>query len=186
VYATGTYTIIGRIMEAVTGRDYPTVMREEVFERAHIASLPNNRRAIISHRSGFYANRDGGGFEHGPFFDPSHKLPGAGYLATARELAQFGTALLGPTLLSDRGRREMFRPVPLADGTPTEYALGLQSASGVHGAVLHIPGGGIGISSWLFIYPEREMVIALLANVNTAPVGGQAHRRIAAAFAAAR
>jgi len=186
VYATGTYTIIGRVLEAVTGRDYQTVMREEIFDRAHVAIIPNDRRAIVAHRSGFYANRDGGGFENGQFFDPSYRLPGAGYLATARELAQFGASLLGPTLLSDRGRCEMFRPVTLADGTPTEYALGLQSATGAHGPVLHIPGGGIGISSWLFIYPERDMVIALLANVNTAPVGGQAQRRIAAAFASAR
>jgi CubicO group peptidase (beta-lactamase class C family) len=186
VYATGTYTVIGRVMEAVSGRDYQTLMREEVFHPSHVAIVANDRRAIIPHRAGFYDNRDGGGFEHGPFFDPSYKLPGAGWLATARELAQFGSALLGAKLLSDHGRAEMFRTVPLADGTPTEYALGLQRASGEAGEMLHIPGGGIGISSWLFIYPDREMVIALLANVNTAPVGGQAHRRIAAAFGAAR
>src|SRR5690606_16506893 len=134
-YATGTYTIIGRVLEAVTGRDYHTVMREEIFDRARVAIVPNDRRAIIAHRSGFYANRDGGGFENGPFFDPSHKLPGAGYLATASELAQVGASLLGPTLLSDRGRCEMFRPVALADGTTTEYALGLQVATGPYGAV---------------------------------------------------
>ena len=186
VYATGTYTVIGRVIEVVTGRDYQTVMREEVFEPAHVAIVANNRRAIIPHRAGFYDRQDGGRFAHGPFFDPSYKLPGAGFLSTARELAQFGSALLGDKLLSTRGRGEMFRAVPLADGTPTEYALGLQSVTGAYGAVLHIPGGGIGISSWLFIYPEQEMVIALLANVNTAPVGGQAQRRIAAAFAAAR
>ena len=185
-YATGTYTIVGRVLEAVTGRDYHTVMREEIFDRAHVSIVPNDRRAIIAQRSGFYTNREGGGFENGPFFDPSYKLPGAGYLATARELAQVGASLLGPSLLGDRGRCEMFRPVALADGTVTEYALGLQVASSAHGAVLHIPGGGIGISSWLFIYPERDMVVALLANVNTAPVGGQAQRRIAAAFASAR
>ena len=31
VYATGTYTIIGRILEVVTGGDYQTVMRNEIF-----------------------------------------------------------------------------------------------------------------------------------------------------------
>lgn len=183
VYATGTYSVIGRVLEKAAGRDYLTVMREELFEPAGVAGIvPNDRRAIIPHRTAFYANRERGGFEHGPFFDPSHKLPGAGYLATAREIATFGAALLRPDLLGDRARRELFTPVPLADGTPTEFALGLRVSSDAHGPLLHQPGGGIGISGWLFIHPDADLVIALLANVNTAPVGGRTHRQIADAF----
>jgi hypothetical protein len=76
----------------------------------------------------------------------------------------------------------MFRAVPLANGTPTEFALGLRVASDSSGRLLHLPGGGIGISSWLFIHPDADLTIALLSNVNTAPVGGATHRKIAAAF----
>jgi CubicO group peptidase (beta-lactamase class C family) len=183
VYATGVYTIIGRVLEVVGGRDYQRLMHEEVFVPAGVpAIVANDRRAIIPHRTGFYAERDGGGFEHGLFFDPSHKLPGAGYLATARELALFGSALLRSRVIGDRGRQELFRAVPLANGTPTEFALGLRVSSDAHGRVLHLPGGGIGISSWLFIHPDADLVVAILSNVNTAPVGGSTHERIAAAF----
>jgi CubicO group peptidase (beta-lactamase class C family) len=183
VYATGTYTIIGRVLEAVARRDYHRLMREEVFERAGVSGIqPNDRRSIIPHRTGFYANREVGGFENGAFFDPSHKLPGAGYLATARDLATFGSALLSGDLLGERGRREMFQPVALADGTATEFALGLRVSSDGSGRLLHQPGGGIGISSWLFLHADAGLVVALVANVNTAPVGGQTHRRIADAF----
>jgi CubicO group peptidase (beta-lactamase class C family) len=182
-YATGLYTIIGRVLEVVGGREYTRLMREEVFEPAGATGIvPNDRRAIIPNRTIFYANREGGGFEHGPFFDPSHKLPGAGYLARARDIALFGSSLLGGRLLGDRGREEMFRAVPLANGTPTEFALGLRVASDSSGRLLHLPGGGIGISSWLFIHPDADLTIALLSNVNTAPVGGATHRKIAAAF----
>lgn len=187
VYATGLYTIIGRVLEVVGGRDYATLMREEVFEPAGVPGIaPNDRRAIIPNRSGFYANRQGGGFEHGPFFDPSFKLPGAGFLATAVEIASFGSQLLRQQLLGERGRREMFRPVATADGTVSEFALGVRVSSDPSGRLLHLPGGGIGISSWLFIHQDADLVIALLANVNTAPVGGATHRRIADAFLAAR
>jgi len=182
-YATGLYTIIGRVLERVAGRDYQTVMREEVFRVAGLSGIvANDPRARIPHRSGFYANREGGGFEKGAYFDPSHKLPGAGYLATAKEIATFGAALLRDPLLGERGRAEMFRAVPLADDTPTEYALGLRVSTDAHGRLLHLPGGGIGISSWIFIHPEADLVVALLSNVNTAPVGGRTHRRIAEAF----
>lgn len=187
VYATGLYTIIGRVLEVVSGRDYRSLMQQEVFEPAGVPGIvPNDRRAIIPNRTSFYANRDGGGFEHGPFFDPSHKLPGAGYLATATELATFGSELLRSRLLGERGRREMFRRASLDDGTASEFALGLRVASEASGRLLHQPGGGIGISSWLFVHQDADLVIALVANVNTAPVGGAVHRRIADAFLAAR
>jgi CubicO group peptidase (beta-lactamase class C family) len=182
-YATGVYTVIGKVLEAVAHRDYRQIMREEVFEPSGAPGIvQNDRRSIVLHRTGFYANREGGGFEHGAFFDPSHKLPGAGYLATARELATFGAALLRPGLLGDNGRQELFRAVPLSDGTATEFALGLRVSADTFGPLFHQPGGGIGISSWLFIHPEAGLVVALLSNVNTAPVGGRTHRRIAEAF----
>jgi CubicO group peptidase (beta-lactamase class C family) len=92
-----------------------------------------------------------GGFVLAPPFDPSHKLDGAGFLATAEDLARFGAALIGPSLLSERARAEMFRPVPLADGTPTEFALGLRHSVQARRTIRHQPGGGIGISSWLFL-----------------------------------
>ena len=182
VYATGTFTILGRVLEAASGAEYRQLMAREVFEPIGIAPVENNPRKLIPHRSGFYANVDGGGFELAPIVNPSHKLPGAGYMATAAEIARFGAALLRQTYLSESARLQMFRPVPLADGTPTEWALGLQSSRDAHGRVLHLPGGGLGISSWLFVYPESDIVIALLSNVNTAPVGGRAYRRIAEAF----
>jgi CubicO group peptidase (beta-lactamase class C family) len=72
----------------------------------------------------------------------------------------------------------MFRPVPLADGRPTEFALGFRVADEQARQLLHQPGGGIGISAWLFVYPEQDLVVALLSNVNTAPVGGRARREI--------
>lgn len=186
VYATGLYTIIGRVLEVVSGRDYETLMREELFAPAGMQGVvPNDRRAIIPHRTGFYQRREGGGFEHGPFFNPSFKLPGAGYLATAGDLARFGVALLDGTALTARGRAEMFRAVPLTSGAATPWALGMQVATDDAGGRLwHLPGGGIGISSWLFIHPDTNVVVALLANVNTAPVGGRAYRRILAAFRA--
>jgi CubicO group peptidase (beta-lactamase class C family) len=182
-YATGLYTIIGRVLERAGGREYLQLMRDEVFVPSGATGIvPNDRRAIVPHRTGFYANREGGGFEHGVFFDPSHKLPGAGFLATATDIARFGSSLLRGRLLGDKAREEMFRPVPLSSGTPTDYALGLRVSSDASGRLLHLPGGGIGISSWLFIHADADLAIALLSNVNTAPVGGRTHRRIAEAF----
>ena len=185
VYATGLFTMIGRVLETASGRDYRALMVEEVFLPIGINPVENTPSAIIPNRAVYYSNAKSGGFEPAPVVNPSFKLPGAGYMATAAEVAKFGAALLRDSFFSDRARADMFRAVPLADGTPTEWALGLQVASNEHGRLLHLPGGGLGISSWLFIYPDADVVIALLSNVNTAPVGGRVARRITDAFIAA-
>lgn len=185
VYATGTFTIIGRVLEAVSKSDYRDVMAREVFTPVGIGPMVNDARTIIERRSGYYAAGEGGQFEQAPVANPTHKLPGAGFVATASEIARFGGALLQPSFLSDRARAEMFSTVPLSDQTPTQWALGLQVDSGPHGRFVHLPGGGPGISAWLFIHPDAKVAIAVLSNVNTAPVGGRAYRVIAEAFIAA-
>lgn len=38
----------------------------------------------------------------------------------------------------------------------------------------HQAGGGPGISAWLLVYPDERLVIAILSNRTSAPVGGKA------------
>jgi CubicO group peptidase (beta-lactamase class C family) len=90
-------------------------------------------------------------------------------------------ALLEPGLLSERARRQMFAPVPLADGTPTRYGLGFQVLEDGGRRLLLQSGGGPGIASWLAIYPEEGLVVAVLANATGAPLE-DAVRRLARHF----
>jgi CubicO group peptidase (beta-lactamase class C family) len=182
-YATGIFTIVGHILERITGEDYLDVMRRRVFAPAGMnATVPNDPRYPPSGRAAFYVRRAGGGFDPAPATDPSFKLPGAGFLSTAEDLARFGAALLGPSLLSDSSRRELFGPVPLADGTPTRYALGFQALNEDGRRVMLQPGGGPGIAGWLAVYPDDEIVVAILSNATGAPLGDAVRRAVASAF----
>lgn len=182
-YATGIFTIVGRILERITGENYLDVMRRRVFAPAGMtATVPNDPRHPASGRAAFYVRRAGGGFDPAPATDPSFKLPGAGFLSTAEDLARFGAALLGSDLLSDSSRRELFTPVPLADGTPTHYALGFQALEEAGRRVLLQPGGGPGIAGWLAVYPDDDLVVAILSNATGAPLGDAVRRAVADAF----
>jgi serine beta-lactamase-like protein LACTB, mitochondrial len=182
-YATGLFTIVGRALERVGGGSYLEVMRRRVFEPAGMsATAPNDPRRPLAGRAAFYVRREDGGFEPAPAFDPSFKLPGAGFLSTAEDLARFGIALLRPGLLSDGARRELFAPVPLADGTPTRYALGFQALEEDGRRVLLQSGGGPGIASWLAVYPDDGVVVAILSNATDAPLGDAVRRAVADAF----
>jgi CubicO group peptidase (beta-lactamase class C family) len=184
-YATGLFTIIARAMEAATGADYLAIMRREVFEPLGLTSIAyNDPRTPMANRTRFYVAGDTGGFKPGPTFDPSHKLAGAGFVATARDVAAFGAGLLKDDYLSPKSRAALFTRVPLNDGSAGQYAMAFVVDEYAAKPRIHIPGGGIGISSWLFIHPDDKLVIAILANLPTAPVGGRTHRVIADAFLA--
>jgi CubicO group peptidase (beta-lactamase class C family) len=182
-YATGLFTIVGRVLESLGGGSYLDVMRRRVFRPAGMAVTgPHDPRSPPADRAAFYLRRENGVFDPAPATDPSFKLPGAGFLSTAEDLARFGAALLRPGLLSGASRREMFTPVPLADGTPTRYALGFQALE-EHGRRLMLqPGGGPGIAGWLAVYPDDDVVVALLSNATGAPLGDDVRRAVAAAF----
>ena len=185
-YGTGLFTIIARAMEAATGADYLRIMRQEVLEPLGLRSLAyNDPRTPMSNRTRFYMPREAGGFEPAPSFDPSHKLAGAGFIATAEDVATFGAGLLRPDYLSARGRAALFTRLELNDGSDGGYAMGFLVDEFAGKPRVHIPGGGRGISSWLFIHPDDKLVIAILANLPTAPVGGRTHRVIAEAFLSA-
>jgi CubicO group peptidase (beta-lactamase class C family)/sugar lactone lactonase YvrE len=181
-YATGLFTIVGRVLERAGGGGYPEIMRRTVFDPAGMtATVPNDPRRPPADRTAFHVSDDRGGFEPAPPFDPSHKLPGAGFLSTAQDLVRFGMALLEPGLLSQEARRQMFTPLALADGTPTRYALGFQALEEDGRRLLLQSGGGPGIASWLAIYPEERLVVVLVSNATGAPLDATV-RRIARGF----
>jgi CubicO group peptidase (beta-lactamase class C family) len=181
-YGTGLFTIVGRALERASGESYVDLVRRTVLGPAGMtATGPNDPRRPSPAGTAFYVRRDGGGFEAAPAFDPSFKLPGAGYLSTAGDLVRFGMALLEPGLLSERTRRQMLAPVALADGTPTRYALGFQVLEDNGRTLLMQSGGGPGIASWLAIYPEDGLVVAVLSNATGAPLEDTV-RRVAGVF----
>jgi serine beta-lactamase-like protein LACTB len=172
LYATGLYTIIGRILERVEGEPYMEIMRRRVFEPSAMKNaVPNDPTSPTPDRAQFYVRGAGGRFTPGVRADPSFKLPGAGYLSTAEDAARFGAALLDSAILSAEARAAMFRMVPLTDGSPTNFGLGVRLLREGNRRPVHQPGGGIGISSSVFLYPDERMVVAILSNVTGGPLG---------------
>lgn len=182
-YTTGPYTIIAAVMEKAAGGDFLALMNQHVVSPLGLKNTtPNDRKAIIPHRTSFYV-RENDKTVNAPYFDPSYKWAGAGYLSTAEDLAQFGSAHLKPGFLKQSTVDELFRPLRTAAGENTGFGLGWRVGADDKGrAVIYQPGGGPGISSVLILYPKEKLVVAILSNLTGAPVGGEAADVIADSF----
>ncbi|HEV3470708.1 MAG TPA: serine hydrolase domain-containing protein [Pyrinomonadaceae bacterium] len=182
-YTTGPYTIIAGVIERASRRDFLDAMSHYVTGPLGLRdTVPNDRRAVVPHRTSFYL-KEGGRTVNAPCFDPSFKWAGAGYLSTAGDVARFGSALLRPGFLRQSTLDELFRPLKTSAGEETGFGLGWRVGTDKKGRrIFHQPGGGPGISCWLVLYPEEGLAIAILSNQTGAPVGGAALDVIAESF----
>jgi CubicO group peptidase (beta-lactamase class C family) len=182
-YTTGPYTFIAGVVEKATQKDFRTSMSQYVTGPLGLSNtVPNDRKAVIPHRTSFYL-REGDKTVAAPYFDPSYKLAGAGYLSTAEDMARFGAAFLKPGFLEPATVDELFRTLRTSAGEDTGFGLGWRAGvDAKKRRIVHQPGGGPGISSWLLLYPDENVVIAILSNQTGAPVGDKALDTIADSF----
>lgn len=112
----------------------------------------------------FYTKNRLGGFREAIPVNNFYKLAGGGYLSTSEDIAKFGQAYIEGKVLSE-DMRSLFLTSQTINGIPTYYGLGWQVTEDKKGRMYygHV-GNGVGGYSNLFIYPEQQMVFAILIN----------------------
>jgi len=177
-YATGSFTLIGAAIESATGRPFTAVVDELVLGPARMRRTRVNNRSAdpadrADHATFYVRDPDSGEVVAAPAYDPSYKLPGAGYLSTAEDLCRFGAGLLDGTLIRPDSRDALWDPAHDAAGEDTGFGLGFRVDTLEDGTpVIHQPGGGIGISCWLYVFPVERVCVAVLCNQTSGPAGG--------------
>jgi CubicO group peptidase (beta-lactamase class C family) len=166
LYSTYGYTVLGAVIEAVTGRSYGEHMRTSVFEPAGMAhTRPEDRSREEPQRSALYLRDSAGGTIPDLETDLSIKIPGGGLVSTAADLVRFGVAFIDGRLVS-RETVERMLEVPEAKWQRVPYGLGWMVWDDDElGRVLHQDGGQAGTSTILEIYPDRGVVVAVISNV---------------------
>lgn len=93
-----------------------------------------------------------------------YKLAGGGYLSTSEDIAKLGQTYLEGNILIEEVLSQ-FLTSETIDGKPTYYGLGWEVSEDKQGRQYygHI-GNGVGVYSNFFVYPEEEMVFAILIN----------------------
>jgi serine beta-lactamase-like protein LACTB, mitochondrial len=171
-YGTATYMLIAAAIERATGKSYLDAVRQLLLEPLGLKdTVPNDNLVADPHRSSFHGERDGATVRV-PATDPSHKWAGAGYVATASDVAKFGSAMLGPDLLTAATRCLLFRTLRTTAGDDTGFALGWRVGTDDRGDERIIqPGGGPGFAALITLHPRDGGVVVVLANKSRVDLG---------------
>jgi CubicO group peptidase (beta-lactamase class C family) len=120
--------------------------------------------------------------ENAPFFDPSERLPGGGWLSTSDDLARFAAAVMSGKLVPHETLLSMWRATSRQkDGSSYGLGWGI-SKPGEYQVVGH-SGGQAGTSTILLLIPDKHLAVAAMANVEGADLDAMA-REILTVYAA--
>jgi CubicO group peptidase (beta-lactamase class C family) len=178
-YSNFGYTLLGLVVEAVTGTPYNQHVAASVVAPLGLERTgPELDDVARRHLATGYSS-DRAGLERLPIAHiDTHAMSSAtGFYSTVRDLCRYGTAhSLGTgELLSDESKREMQRDAWSVDGDEEHYGLGfgIQRVGGRR--VVGHGGGFPGFITATRIDPEERLVVTALTNASDGPAADLAH-----------
>lgn len=170
-YSNTGYVLSGLLIESVSGQPYASYLRRSVLKRAELEetfACPS-RRLVRSRAQGYQLVDNV--LQHAEYLDSSNAFAAGDLCSTARGLVRWQRALWGGRVLDAASLRRLIQVDPLADGTTSNYAFGLRVGElQGHRRIFHA-GGISGFTGQLSYYPDDDLIIALLTNIEEGPVG---------------
>ena len=174
-YSNSGYVILGAIVERVSGRDYATFLREELFRPAGMTRTVLGDAEGDPDRALGYQGRGDILVDAEPI-DMSLPFAAGGIRSTASDLGRWHRALADDRVLTAKARARLFTPV-LAN-----YAYGWVSEEILGRTALWHNGAIDGFHADYWRIPDADLVIIVLGNtidIDTQPIAKAA---VAAAF----
>lgn len=174
-YCNAAFSIIGRLMEVVTGRVWDDLLREEVLDPLGLDRTHTLPEEVIRHRAACGHIGKPGALTLSPQWSMPRSTGPAGIInASAEDLLTFAQAFLNHGVVGDTA---WLRPGTTASmlepqvEVPNPYTLGAQWATGwilynsVEGRVLYgHDGATLGQGAALRCVPDRGVAVVVLAN----------------------
>lgn len=174
-YTSYGWVLISLAMQEVSGVPFEDYVRQKVLSPTGMNSTfaPDVTQSDDEqlNLTEFYSkNRNG--FRMAVPVNNCFKLAGGGYLSTSADVAKFGLAFLNGEILTEELRSQFLTSVTIKD-ISTNYGLGWQVSQDKKGRPFygHV-GNGVGGYSNFFVYPEQQMVFAILVNCTSPNVQG--------------
>jgi len=174
-YSNSGYVLLGYLIEKISGESYERFMQDNVFVLLGMKdSAYDSNSAIIRRRAAGYSPGPNGP-ENAGYINMTVPLSAGGLYSTTDDLLRWEQGLFGGKLLSSASLQKMTTPFK------NDYAcgLGVHAANG-HKVIEH--GGGIeGFNTMLSYYPDDQLTVVVLSNINGPDTGDIASKLAAVA-----
>lgn len=169
IYSTHGHTILGAALEGATGKTIANIVEDELASPFGLSTLQvEDRDDGDANRSTLYdEDNDEVGADN-----ISWKVLGGGLESSPYDLVRFGMKMLNGSVIDDDSLNELQQvpaPTNCTDpnwGSHNNYALGLQAGTHKGTPVMWKGGNQRGANTNMRLYPEKDIVIVVLANRN--------------------
>ena len=171
-YSSYGYNLIGAAIQSASGVKYEDYVRREIVDRLGLKNTGfDDVRRVLPHRARRYSYFhpwtfavDSNAVYRVPDWDYSHNVAGGNMYATAADLVRLGRAVMEPGLLS-RESLDLLYTRTRVDTVEARMSFGFfVTESNARVRRLHIGGSNAGLQAGLFIYPDHDLIIAVLSN----------------------
>lgn len=173
-YTTYGYTVLGVIIERVSGMTFEEYIQQHILNRAGMLETgvvkfkaPPKNASKIYHRKG-----GKGKAREGAENNLSNRIPGGGFYTTVTDMLKFGNAVINNDFVK-RETLDFMREHHSLEKELNAYGFGwfLYGAKPNEGELIGHSGAQMGASSQLWIVPDKKVVVVVLANTSRVQVG---------------
>ncbi|GFE84216.1 hypothetical protein GCM10011487_62160 [Steroidobacter agaridevorans] len=158
-YSNSGYLLLGYVIEKASGMSYADFVQTNIFTPLGMKDSGYDSNASIIPRRAAGYTRSGESLVNADFVHMSIPHAAGGLYSTTEDLLRWQRQLYGGKLLSDASLTKMTTPFK------NDYALGLAVQTGKRKMYSH--GGGIeGFNTLLAYYPDTQVSVVALANLN--------------------
>lgn len=160
-YSNSGYVLLGYLIDKISGQKYPDFLKDNIFTPLGMSDSGYDvSAAILPHRASGYTPAPGGVIVNTGYIDMTVPYSAGALYSTTHDLLKWETALYHGKLLKAESLKKMTTPFK------DDYACGLMvNKQEGHKRIGH--GGGIeGFNTDIVYYPDDQLAIVVLANVN--------------------
>ena len=165
-YSSYGWNLISAAIEGASKEEFLVFMQKNVFDKLDMKNTTADHvDQNIPNRTQFYQKSDK--VEIAPRVDNSYKWAGGGFLSTAEDMVKFGNAHLNNDFLKKETMDVFLTNQATNDGKLVNYGIGW--AIGLdkkNRSWFGHSGGSVGGTTFLIIYPEQQIVVAITTNMS--------------------
>ena len=170
IYNNSAYFLLGLIIEKVSGEEYEDFVVKQLFAPAGMRSSYYCSSSTLRKNKAHGYDGSPQGLIHKRSLDHTWPYAAGSLCSTTADLVRWNRALHGGQILKPETYAAMTTPIPLVDGSPTTYAMGLGIEDRAGRRMISHGGGINGYLSDARYFPAGDVVIVVLQN-STGPQG---------------